>query len=430
MNERYLSVSQLNAYIKAKFDADIGLSRLLLQGEISNFTRHSSGHLYMSLKDKESQIKAVMFSSQAKTLSFQPKEGDKVLIEGRVSVYEPSGSYQLYIQKMTLDGIGDLYLKYEQLKAKLQEAGWFDPKIKKPIPKFPKAVGVITSPTGAAIRDVIHIIERRYPLTRLYLYPALVQGIDAKFSIKAQIEKANHDQVVDVLIVGRGGGSIEDLWAFNEEIVLQAIRASTIPIIAAVGHETDFTLTDFVSDLRAPTPSGAAEIAVPDKSELLALIKRQKQLLTFSIQKLLQTQQKKLQGFQNHRYFTNPLTLLEKKLLTFDFVKERLEKASPGKMISYQRERFTRLEKDLHESYSQYLTNQNTLFKHQILHLEALSPLKVLSQGYSMVYQNNHVIASVKRLDPHIGATIQMRDGSFEATIQSIRKESNDETKS
>ena len=430
MNERYLSVSQLNAYIKAKFDSDIGLSRLLLQGEISNFTRHSSGHLYMSIKDKESQIKAVMFSSQAKALSFQPKEGDKVLIEGRVSVYEPSGSYQLYIQKMTLDGIGDLYLKYEQLKAKLQEAGWFDPKIKKPIPKFPKAVGVITSPTGAAIRDIIHIMERRYPLTRLYLYPALVQGTEAKFSIKAQIEKANHDQVVDVLIVGRGGGSIEDLWAFNEEIVLQAIRSSKIPVIAAVGHETDFTLTDFVSDLRAPTPSGAAELAVPDKSELHALLKRQKQLLSLSIQKVVQSAQKKLQGFQEHRYFTSPFTLLEKKLLMLDFLKERLEKASPKKMISYQVERFHRLKKDLHESYRRYLSNQEMYFKHQVLHLEALSPLKVLSQGYSMVYQNDSVIASVNQLDAKTIATVKMRDGSFEAMIQSIRKEANDETKS
>lgn len=430
MSDRYLSVSQLNAYIKAKFDTDSGLARVLIQAEISNFTRHSSGHLYLSLKDKESQVKAVMFASQAKGLLFSPKDGDKVLIEGRVSVYEPSGSYQVYIQKMTLDGIGDLYLKYEQLKAKLQEAGWFDPIRKQPIPKFPKAVGVITSPTGAAIRDIIHIIERRYPLTRLYLYPALVQGPEAKFSIKAQIEKANVDRFVDVLIVGRGGGSIEDLWAFNEEIVLKAIKDSTIPIIAAVGHETDFTLTDFVSDLRAPTPSGAAEVAVPDKHELLALIKRQKQLLTLSMQKLTQTQQKRLQGIKNHRYFTNPFTLLEKKILTLDFLKERLDQSSPKKLLAYQTEKQARLRKDLSQAYQQSLTSLMHSFQRQVLHLDALSPLKVLSQGYSVVYQKQQVVSSIQHLDQTQVATVQMRDGSFEATIQSIRKDATYETKS
>jgi len=248
--ERYYTISALNQYLKAKVEKDDALQRILLQAELSNFKRHSSGHLYFSLKDDKAQIAAVMFRSDAMRLSFSPKDGDKVLLEGRVSVYEGSGANQVYVQKMSLDGVGELYLRFEQLKERLQKEGWFDPSRKRPIPVLPKTIGVVTSPTGAAIHDILHILERRWPLVKVLLYPAQVQGADAKFSIKTQIEKANRDRLADVLIVGRGGGSIEDLWAFNEEIVLKAVLDSQIPVISAVGHETDTTLCDFVADRR------------------------------------------------------------------------------------------------------------------------------------------------------------------------------------
>ena len=267
--KQYLSVTALTKYIKYKLEGDTHLKQIYLKGEISNLTKHSRGHYYFSLKDENAQIKAIMFSSATKSLAFDPKDGDKVLAYGAISVYEPSGSYSIQIYQMEPDGIGALYLAYEKLKEELEEKGYFSQTRKKPIPKYPSAIGVITSPTGAAIRDIIHTIERRYPLTKLILYPALVQGDTAKESIRDQINKANQDSLVDVLIVGRGGGSIEDLWAFNERVVAEAIYASKIPIISAVGHETDFTISDFVSDLRAPTPTAAAELATPDRKSVV-----------------------------------------------------------------------------------------------------------------------------------------------------------------
>ena len=270
--KQYLSVTALTKYIKYKLEGDTHLKQIYLKGEISNLTKHSRGHYYFSLKDENAQIKAIMFSSATKSLAFDPKDGDKVLAYGAISVYEPSGSYSIQIYQMEPDGIGALYLAYEKLKEEMEEKGYFSQTRKKPIPKYPSAIGVITSPTGAAIRDIIHTIERRYPLTKLILYPALVQGDTAKESIRDQINKANQDSLVDVLIVGRGGGSIEDLWAFNERVVAEAIYASKIPIISAVGHETDFTISDFVSDLRAPTPTAAAELATPDKNTLMRTV--------------------------------------------------------------------------------------------------------------------------------------------------------------
>ena len=281
--KQYLSVTALTKYIKYKLEGDTHLKQIYLKGEISNLTKHSRGHYYFSLKDENAQIKAIMFSSATKSLAFDPKDGDKVLAYGAISVYEPSGSYSIQIYQMEPDGIGALYLAYEKLKEELEEKGYFSQTRKKPIPKYPSAIGVITSPTGAAIRDIIHTIERRYPLTKLILYPALVQGDTAKESIRDQINKANQDSLVDVLIVGRGGGSIEDLWAFNERVVAEAIYASKIPIISAVGHETDFTISDFVSDLRAPTPTAAAELATPDKNTLMRTVETFKETLNSRI---------------------------------------------------------------------------------------------------------------------------------------------------
>ncbi|MFH0766600.1 MAG: exodeoxyribonuclease VII large subunit, partial [Bacillota bacterium] len=270
--DNYLTVTALTKYIKAKLEGDKHLFSILIKGEISNFKRHSRGHLYFTLKDEGAQMSAIMFSKDASRLEFDPKEGDHVLISGRISVYEPSGTYSLQVSSMKLDGIGELYLKYEALKKDLLEKGYFSEEHKKPIPKFPKVIGVVTSPTGAVIEDIKNTVSRRYLLTEIHLYPALVQGPGSAESIHNQILYANARNEVDVLIVGRGGGSIEDLWGFNEMPVIQAIYDSKIPIITAIGHETDYTISDFVSDLRAPTPTAAAELATPNKEDLLLKI--------------------------------------------------------------------------------------------------------------------------------------------------------------
>ena len=267
----YITVSALNNYLKRKFDADIHLNTVYLKGEISNCKVHSRGHIYFSLKDDQSVISAIMFNQSASSLNFEPKDGVKVFAIGRVSIYEATGKYQIIVNKMIPDGIGALYIKFEALKKALTEEGLFDKKYKKTIPKYPKKIGVVTAPTGAAIKDILTTIKRRYRLSEVILFPALVQGVEAKESIAKQIQVAqNYD--LDVLIVGRGGGSIEDLWAFNEEIVARAIFASKVPIISAVGHEVDFTIADFVADLRAPTPTAAAEICAPNTIDIIKLI--------------------------------------------------------------------------------------------------------------------------------------------------------------
>ena len=263
MEERYLTVSALTKYIKYKFDHDHHLEEVLLEGEISNFKHHSRGHFYFTLKDQFASISVTMFSSFAKTVKFMPADGMKVFVKGNVTVYEPSGTYQINIKEMKSDGIGDLFLAFQKLKEQLAKEGLFDPSHKKALPRFPNCIGVITSPTGAAIRDIIRTVERRYPLTKVLLYPAIVQGESAKEDLVRQIKLANDQHLCDCLIVGRGGGSLEDLWAFNERIVAEAIYSSKIPIISAVGHEIDVTIADFVADIRAATPTAAAEIATP-----------------------------------------------------------------------------------------------------------------------------------------------------------------------
>ena len=274
-NDKYLSIGALTRYLKAKFDSDVNLRTVFLRGEISNFKSHTTGHLYFSLKDETSKINAIMFASKAKNITFTPMDGTKVLVAGRVSVYEATGSYQIYVDEMLEDGVGNLYIAFEKLKKELAEKGMFDQKYKKPIPKIPERIGIITASTGAAIKDIISTIRRRYPLAETYLFPCLVQGEYAKDDIVKKIKQAsNYD--LDVLIVGRGGGSIEDLWAFNEEVVAKAIFECQIPIISAVGHEVDFTIADFVADLRAPTPSAAAELVTYDCVELKRLVENMK----------------------------------------------------------------------------------------------------------------------------------------------------------
>ena len=323
MNDKYISVTQLTKYIKYKIDNDINLNEVFLKGEISNFKAHSRGHYYFTIKDEGSRISAVMFANNTKKLKFLPTDGMKVLVTGKISVFEANGSYQIYVNDMLEDGVGNLYIAYEQLKKKLEEEGLFDKSHKKPIPKIPNRVGVITAPTGAAIKDIISTIKRRWPLSEIILLPALVQGEEAHSTIVEQIKKSE-DYNLDTLIVGRGGGSIEDLWPFNEEDVAKAIYECPIPTISAVGHEVDFTIADFVADLRAPTPTGAAEMAVPQISDVINYIDQINIRLNKSLLNKININKKHLDEIKKHYIFTNPITIYESKELIFDNLVERL----------------------------------------------------------------------------------------------------------
>ena len=308
MNNDYITVGALTRYIKYKFDNDANLQNIAIKGEISNFKRHSRGHFYFTIKDEESRISAIMFASQTNSVTFEPVDGTKVLVRGRISVFPSTGNYQIYVDEMIEDGVGNLYALYEKLKTDLKKEGLFNPEHKKEIPKLPKRIGVITAPTGAAIRDIISTINRRFPLCEVILFPSLVQGKEAKDDIVRNIKLADTYNL-DTLIVGRGGGSIEDLWAFNEEIVARAIYESKIPIISAVGHEIDFTIADFVADLRAPTPTGAAEMAVPNLSDVNNLINQYKIRLSENMNNLISLNHKRLDKLKDSYILRNPLAL-------------------------------------------------------------------------------------------------------------------------
>ena len=317
MNEKYITVTQLTRYIKYKIDNDVNLNEVFLKGEISNFKAHSRGHYYFTLKDDGSRINAIMFASNTKRLKFLPTDGMKVLVTGKISVFEANGGYQIYVNDMLEDGVGNLYIAYEQLKKKLEDEGLFDPAIKKKIPRIPKRVGVVTAPTGAAIKDIISTIKRRWPLTEIYLFPTLVQGEDAKEDIVRQI-KNSEKYNLDTLIVGRGGGSIEDLWAFNEEIVARAIYECNIPVISAVGHEIDFTIADFVADLRAPTPTGAAEMAVPDINDITKYLEQIKIRLNKVIYNDIKRYRQHLNSLITRPVLMQPITIYQNKEMIFD----------------------------------------------------------------------------------------------------------------
>ena len=359
MERPVFSVTQLNRYIKTLFDGDRLLYRVLLRGEISNFKLHYSGHMYFVLKDANSNIRGVMFKGYASRLPFRPENGQKVIVSGRVGVYERDGQYQIYVEDMQPDGIGALHIAYEQLKEKLEAEGLFDQSRKKPLPRYPKRVGVVTSPTGAAIRDIINILSRRYPNADVLLYPVLVQGDGAPADIIEAVRYFDREQAVDVLIVGRGGGSIEDLWAFNDEGVARAVAGCRIPVISAVGHETDFTIVDFVSDLRAPTPSAAAELAVPSQAELSVRLSGYQARLQQAYRTFLHKKRAGLEALENRRVFQRPFDLVEQNRLYLDAVARDLTK-SADILVGRQRERFGKL----------------------ISKLDALSPFAVLKRGY------------------------------------------------
>lgn len=385
------TVSQINGYIKKILDGNVILNDIWIKGEISNFKLHYSGHMYITLKDEGSVLKAVMFKGAASGLMFEPSDGMRVLARGRISVYEAGGSYQLYITEMIPDGVGDLYIAFEQMKKRLDEEGLFDEGHKKPIPQFPECVGVVTASTGAAVRDIINVITRRYPRVKILLYPALVQGNGAAQSVVSGIEYFNNNKAADVLIVGRGGGSIEDLWAFNEEPVARAIYNSEIPVISAVGHETDFTIADFVADLRAPTPSAAAELAVPSQTELLSYIATCRVRMDNAVVKMIEGYNLKLQALKAK----SPLQKIQDLQLRVDEYLKSCEKSFGMKLLSGK--------KQLAENAAK---------------LDALSPLKVLSRGYIVASDcDNALIRSVEDINKGDLISLRFTDGTAECTV-------------
>lgn len=416
MNIKYYTITSLNRAIKNMFEKEPALNHIFLKGEISNFKKHTRGHLYFTLKDETSRISAIMFSSSASKITFVPEDGMNVLVSGRVAVYEANGGYQIYIETMELDGIGNLYLEYEKLKKKLASEGLFDDIYKKPIPKYPQKIGIITASTGAAIRDIISTIKRRYPICETILFPSLVQGEGAKESIVKQLEKAN-EYDLDVIICGRGGGSIEDLWAFNEEIVARAIFNSKIPIISAVGHEVDFTIADFVADLRAPTPTGAAEMAVPNLFDINNLINQYEIRLKENLNNLILKNKNKLDSLKNSFVLKNPMSMYEVKEQKLDNYIDLLNKLIYNKINQYQ----IKLD-NIKNKY--VLNNPTSMFeshKHNysimLKTLELVNPLNILSKGYSIVKINDRVIKSYQDVDLNSVVNVRLHEGNLIAKV-------------
>lgn len=405
MNDKYITVSQLTRYIKYKIDNDVHLNEVFLKGEISNFKAHTRGHFYFTLKDEGSRINAVMFASSTKNIKFLPQDGMKVLVTGKISVFEANGGYQIYVNDMLEDGVGNLYIAFEQLKKKLEAEGLFDQRIKKPIPRIPTRVGVVTAPTGAAIKDIISTIKRRWPLAEILLFPSLVQGEAAASDIVKQI-KLSESYEIDTLIVGRGGGSIEDLWPFNEEIVARAIYECKTPVISAVGHEIDFTISDFVADLRAPTPTGAAELAVPAVSDVTNHLNQLKIRLNKAIQNKLTINNQKLTELTSRYIFTNPLSIYQTKEMLFDSLLDRLRYATTN-LVTLKEKKFLNIKNSyiLTNPY-QLLDKKANKYLQIVSKLETLSPLLTLKRGYTMAKSNNKVITSSK--DVKIGDNIEV----------------------
>ncbi len=417
MNKEYLTVSQLTKYIKYKLDNDVNLREVYLKGEISNFKAHTRGHFYFTIKDEGSRINAVMFASSASKVKFTPEDGMKILVTGRISVYEATGGYQIYVNEMMEDGVGNLYVAFEQLKKKLASEGLFDDRYKKPIPKIPERVGVITAPTGAAIRDIISTINRRFPLTEVILLPSLVQGEGAKEDIVRQIKRAE-DYNLDVLIVGRGGGSIEDLWAFNEEIVARAIFECPIPVISAVGHEIDFTIADFVADLRAPTPTGAAEIAVPNKADVINYINQLSLRSRKAVGNILELKKKRLDNIKSNYILNNPLDLYSAKIQKLDYLTESLVKNYKN-IIDKEKIKLNNIKtRPLFSNPLVILDKTKQKYALLLSKLDALSPLKTLERGYGIIKLNEKAVTSIKDLKKDDLINIELKDGSREAIIK------------
>ncbi|MBE7054581.1 MAG: exodeoxyribonuclease VII large subunit [Ruminococcaceae bacterium] len=393
-SRRIATVTQINNYIKAILDKVPVLQNVWIKGEISNFKLHSSGHIYLTLKDEGAVLKAVMFKSAAASLKFKPADGMKILARGRISVYEAGGQYQMYIEEMEAEGTGDLYAKFEELKKRLSDEGLFDEKRKKPIPTFPAKIGIVTSPTGAAIRDMVNVLRRRCPMVSAVIYPCLVQGENASRSIVEGIEYFNSHKNVDVIIVGRGGGSIEDLWAFNEEITARAVAASLIPVISAVGHEIDFTICDFVADLRAPTPSAAAELAVPDIIELKRAIDSYSNRLSISLKSKLDSQYRQLELLSKRSVFTRFNKILEEREQTIDFMFDRFLNAYKNKAEVAEK-----------------------LFSALCGKLSALNPLSIFERGYCTALKDGKAINCINQVETGDKIILRVTDGELDCDV-------------
>ncbi len=402
--QQVLSITQINEYIRGKMDEDRLLLQLAVRGEISNYKMYPSGHHYFTLKDENAALKCVMFKTSASKLRFRPENGMKVIAMGRITVYPRDGAFQLYCSAMSMDGIGDLYAAFEQLKAKLAAQGLFAPEHKKPLPQFPKTIGIVTSSAGAAVHDMLRILKKRYPIVKVRLLPVRVQGAEAPGEIAAAIRYANHYKLADLLIVGRGGGSIEDLWAFNDERVAYAIYASEIPVISAVGHEPDVTISDYVADLRAATPSNAAELAVPDQAALQQSMDAAASAMASALSGKLRHARQRLHVLAQSPALVSPTGYLEQRQQSLEHLKSRLIGAQM-QQIQCKKQR--------------YIGNTAKL--------DAMSPLKVLTRGYSIVSADDGtIVRSVRQTAPGREVQVMLSDGSLRATVSDIKEESDE----
>lgn len=455
MKDNYITITQLSRYLKYKFDQDTNLSTVYLKGEISNFKAHTRGHYYFTLKDEGSRINAVMFASSVNKIKFVPMDGMKVLVTGKVTVYEATGGYQIYVNDMLEDGVGNLYIAYEQLKKKLEVEGLFDKSVKKKIPRMPKKIGIVTASTGAAIRDILTTIKRRYPVVETILFPALVQGRDAAVDIAKKIEIANTYDI-DTLIVGRGGGSIEDLWPFNEEVVARAIYKSRVPVISAVGHEVDFTIADFVADLRAPTPTAAAELAVVDINTVMDYLMKAKNRSFQAMIKLIDYKKVKLNNLTDSYVLKKPSNIYEVKEQKLDMLVDRVNMGIENVLEKYRvrlfkssnsyilnnpkmlylgkienfKNLYQKLNKEMNLVLMDYktkvfqiensyvLSNPEILYKFKeqkliglIEKLEVLNPMNTLKRGYSIVRHDGHVVSDTKKLKKNDELVVEFKNG-------------------
>ena len=402
MEQRILEVTQVNQFIKAALDAQPALQALSVRGELSNYKVYPSGHHYFTLKDAESSLRCVMFKGSAMRLRFRPESGMQVIVSGRISVYPRDGAYQMYCEAMMPEGMGDLHVAFEQLKAKLAEEGLFDPRYKKPLPKYPHRIAIITSSAGAAIHDMLRILKARYPLSKVLLLPVRVQGVEAPPEIVGAIRYANRYQIADLIITGRGGGSMEDLWAFNDERVARAIFESEIPVISAVGHEPDVTISDYVADLRAATPSNAAELAVPDQAELRQMIDSMQAAMVGTLERSLKFARQRLEAMASSRVLRRPEQYLIDRRIALEHLTQRLYAAEKTLLLS-----------------------KRSQLAQKAAALDAMSPLKVLSRGYAVsTLEDGTVLQSVKQTK--LGDTIRVRlsDGALDAEVKNLKEES------
>lgn len=419
MNEKYVTVTALTRYIKYKIDNDVHLQDVYLKGEISNFKAHTRGHFYFTIKDEGSRINAIMFGYNASKLKFTPEDGMKILVKGKISVFESNGNYQIYVDEMLEDGVGNLHIAFEQLKKKLGDEGLFDPKYKKEIPKIPMRVGIITASTGAAVKDILSTIKRRFPICKTILFPCLVQGELAKDDIVKKLDVAdNYD--LDVIILGRGGGSIEDLWPFNEEIVARKVFECKTPIISGVGHQIDFTICDFVADVRAETPTGAAERAVPVLSDLLLEIKNYEIRSTNLIKSILENNKLKLKKLKESYVLKNPLNLYQIKEQKLDNLIDKLN-SNINTILNKNKSRLELIKSSIifKEPHILYKDKENDV-RHLIEKLDILNPLYVLKRGYSIVKKDDKNISSIDEFKKDDEINIMVKDGNIKAKVMEV----------